>query len=130
MSTNINPNSAHTSENKAGSYILGPDVSLGKSALTPGADPSTLDNAIDTSVLKIDIDLGVAKEAPRSNAAIKDTVKSPPSGYSALGVPTYGDGAINRVTVWPADDEQTGKGELSHYAPQAIVHKDYDSLAN
>ena len=130
MSTNINPNSSNASENKADHTLFGKDVALGQNAITPGVVPDTLYNAVDDKILKVDLSLGTKNKAPRSNAVISDTVESMPSGYSSLGVPTYGEGKINRVATWPTDDEQTGKGELSFFTPMAITSKDYDSLAN
>ena len=85
----------------------------------------------DDIIMKVDTDQSSVKANLAVNWASNDTVGSPPSGLSVLGVPTFGDGRANSSTTWAADHERTVvKGELTIGRPGGPVLYDYASLSN
>lgn len=76
---------------------------MGDSSLNLGvADNDNLNTTIGDRIMGVDITLGI-KDANDPVGFVKDRAPNLPSGYSNLGVPTYGDGKQNTVTTFAED---------------------------
>lgn len=120
-----------TGENKNFDTILKTsDLAVGARALRPGVSYDTISNDSIDQHLKVDVDLGenlsIRDDVP---SAYKDTIGSPASGLSVLGVPTYGDGRSNVSTTWADDHEVTLGGELTYFKPYAMETVAYSALS-
>jgi len=130
------------SQNIDNSQIFGVDLVNGEALASDGypETPSGVTTKyVNNGVIKrTSQQIKLADQALGENLATKPDVHavvgnrdgSVPSGYTAGGKPTFGDGQEAVNTTYPADQEITTGGELTYHAPLATVNKDYSSLTS
>lgn len=95
--------------------ILGHNINLGQESPL-----KSVNNAPGDRIKGHDTALGRDDEFQIDyRGSLKDRAPNEPSGYSILGVPTYGDGKLNNVTTWAQDRAggSSGSGSLTFITP-------------
>lgn len=105
------------------SYLGYGSVNLGLQVPADGAQ-----NLDYQAIRGVDQGLGQADAKSKMVGAVSDRAPNLASGYAMTGVPTYGDGVQNKVTVW-ADDQSNDTSAAFRFAtPQSGFKQNYADL--
>jgi hypothetical protein len=109
-------------------YVGGSDIPLGTH---PGLGHLS-DNDAEQNYLGANAnpDLGSLNPEPFIIGSIKDRAPNEPSGYSVLGVPTYGDGKRNTVTTWASDTSKSKASSVVYYTGASGAKTQYEDFTS
>lgn len=95
-----------------------------------GSDVEVTNLTMVDAIATVDIEPAASEESPKANWATNDRVVAGPSGYSANGNPTYGDGKTVVNTTLGTDIDKTSKGIFVYKEASDELGSSYDNLTS